>query len=351
MVPKAVEEEPLEPKQNRNQKIKKPNQKITKEKKSKMDNLFNSSELLRLLNKWKIHLLVIVIVAAVLGIIFSGPTFIKPLYKSYAVVYPANIDSYSEESNTEQMLQILNSQDITDSMIAVFDLGNHYGINKSYKYYRTALLDQYHDKVRVSKTPYESVMIDVLDENPQIAKKMVDKFIELYDWKVADLHKTKYAEVIEMYKNGLARKRHDMDSLKNILYKMGTEKGIFEYDYQSQEITKGYLGNVSGPSHINKKEAERLFKNMGENSGQLIEVEKMLEQEATTYVETKKDLEMAERFMYAKMTYSNVITHAAVADKKSYPIRWLVVAIVAIAAFVFALLIIIFIENRKPKNN
>jgi len=330
----------------------KSNQKTKQEKKAKMDNLFNSSELLRLLGKWKIHLLVIVIIAAVLGMIFSGPTFIKPLYKSYAVVYPANIDSYSEESNTEQMLQILNSQDITDSMITIFDLGNHYGINKAYKYYRTALLNEYHDKVRVSKTPYESVMIDVLDADPVLAKKMVDKFINLYDWKVGNLHKTKYAEVIKMYKDGLARKRHDMDSLKNILYEMGTKKGIFEYDYQSQEITKGYLGTIGGgASHINKKEAERLFKNMGENSGQLIEVEKMIEEEATTYVETKKDLEMAERFMYAKMTYSNVITHAAVADKKSYPIRWLVVAIVALAAFVFALLVIIFIENRKPKNN
>ncbi len=307
--------------------------------------------MIRLLDKWKVHLLVIVIVAAVLGMIFSGPTFITPLYKSYAVAYPANIDSYSEESNTEQMLQILNSQDITDSMILDFDLGNHYNIKKSFKHYQTAVLSKYHSKVKIGKTPYESVMIEVEDSDPVLAKKMVDKILHLYDWKVASLHKSKYAEVVKMYKAGLARKRHDMDSLKTILAYLGSEKGVFQYEYQSQEITKGYLGTIGGgKSNINKKESKRLFKNMGENSGQLIEVAEMLRDEANTYVETKKDLELAERFLYSNMTYSNIITHPFVADKKSYPIRWLVVAMITLAAFIFAFFIIIIIETKKSKN-
>jgi len=351
-------ESSLQPKQNLgNQEIEEANQiknrkkkikETEKVKKSIMDNLLNSSDLLNLLDRWKIHLLVIVVIASVLGMIFSGPAFITPLYKSYAVVYPANIDSYSEESNTEQMLQILNSQDITDRMIKEFDLGNHYNINNDYKYYRTALLNQYHEKVSISKTPYESVMVEVLDSDPDMAKKMVDKMLDLYDWKVSSMHKSKYVEVIKMYKDGLARKTRDMDSLKAILTYLGSEKGVFEYNYQSQEITKGYLGTIGGgASHIDKKEATRLFKNMGENSGQLIVVTEMLKDEAASYVEVKKDLELAERFVYSDMTYSNIITYPAVADKKSYPIRWLVVAIVAIAAFVFSFFVIIFIENRK----
>ena len=33
--------------------------------------------------------------------------FITPLYKSEAVAYPANVTPYSDESETEQMLQII----------------------------------------------------------------------------------------------------------------------------------------------------------------------------------------------------------------------------------------------------
>ena len=71
-------------------------------------------------------------------------------------------------------------------------------------------------------------------------------------------------EVIAMYEVQLMKKRQGLDSLKQILYKLGTEEGIIEYEYQSQEIMRGYLGTVDGNnnSKINKKEVNRLLKNM-----------------------------------------------------------------------------------------
>lgn len=76
----------------------------------------------------------------------------------------------------------------------------------------------------------------------------------------------------------------------------------------------------------------------------------MIQDEARTYVETKLDLELAQRFLNAHMTYSNIVTYPYVADKKSYPIRWLIVVIVSLAAFVFAMLVILVIEKRKQTN-
>jgi capsular polysaccharide biosynthesis protein len=87
-----------------------------------MDKLFNSRHLVSLIGKWRYHLLVIVIITAILAMIFSGPSFITPKYESHAIAYPANVEPYSDESETEQMLQILNSQDIIDSMVNKFDL-------------------------------------------------------------------------------------------------------------------------------------------------------------------------------------------------------------------------------------
>lgn len=53
------------------------------------------------------------------------------------------------------------------------------------------------------------------------------------------------------------------------------------------------------------------------------------------------------RFLNANMTYSNIVTYPFVSDKKSYPVRWIIVVIVSLAAFIFALLVILFLENRK----
>ncbi|MFK5854990.1 MAG: hypothetical protein QM503_02590 [Bacteroidota bacterium] len=317
-----------------------------------MDKLFNSGHLINIIGKWRYHLLGIVVVSAILAAVFSSATFITPLYKSHAVAYPANIEPYSDESETEQMLQILGSQDIVDSMVNKFDLAKHYEINPEYKYFKTVLYNTYQEHVSINKTPYESIRIEVSDRSPDTAALMVSAILNYYDRKIASLHKSKSYEVIEMYNFQLMKKRQGLDSLKHILYKLGTEQGLIEYEYQSQEIMRGYLGTIDGNnSKINTKEVDRLLKNMERGSGQLIEVVQMIQDESRSYVEVKLDYEMAVRFTDANLSYSNIVSYPYASDKKSYPIRWLIVAIASLASFVMALLIIFFLENKKKQSS
>jgi capsular polysaccharide biosynthesis protein len=76
-----------------------------------MDNFFNSKNIVDILLKWKLHLAIIVVVTVAVSAIISSPLVITPLYKSYTVVYPSNISPYSDENETEQMVQILQSRD------------------------------------------------------------------------------------------------------------------------------------------------------------------------------------------------------------------------------------------------
>ena len=316
-----------------------------------MDKIFNSAHLINLIAKWRYQLLAIVLISAILAGIFSGPTFITPLFESHAIAYPANVEPYSDESETEQMLQIIGSQDIVDSMVKKFNLPKHYEINPEYKHFKTVLYDTYHEHVSINKTPYESVRIEVSDHSPDTASMMVSSLLKFYDSKIAQLHKSKSQEVIAMYEIQLMKKRQGLDSLKHILYKLGTEQGIIEYEYQSQEIMRGYLGTVDGKnqSQVNSKEVDRLLKNMEKASGQLIEVVQMIQDEARSYVEVKLDYEMALRFFDSNLTYSNIVSYPYPSDKKSYPIRWLIVALFSLASFVMALLVIFFLENKKKQ--
>ena len=134
-----------------------------------MESQFYQINLLHILLKWKIHLAVIVILAIVLAAIFSGPTFITPKFKSFAVVYPSNISPYSDENETEQMLQILQSKDISDSIIKKYDLAKHYEIDSNYKYFYSTMMYEYSQNVSITKTPYEGVRIEVSDKDPNIA--------------------------------------------------------------------------------------------------------------------------------------------------------------------------------------
>ena len=318
---------------------------------TQMENYFKSANLINVIDKWKIHLLVIVLIAAIGAAIFSGPAFITPLFKSYAVAYPANIEPYSEESETEQMLQILNSQDIKDSIIKMFDLPKHYEIDTDYKYFKTVLMYEYNQNVSINKTTYESVQIEVLDKDPDTAAMMVSAILDFYNRKVAYLHKSKYHEVIDMYELQLDLKRNTLDSLKNLMIDLGTKHGIIQYESQSQEIMRGYLKTVYGnnSSQINNREVERLFKSMQNYGGQLVEIVKMIENEAVSYVNTKQDYELTWRFINSNLTYANIITSPFPADKKAYPVRWLVVVVVSLAAFILATLVIFIVESWKRR--
>src|SRR5215213_8719807 len=95
-----------------------------------MDNkFFNSVDLLQLVKRWRIHLLLVGVISCAAAIVFTMPFFIKPKYKSFALVYPSNLIAYSTESATEQMLQLAQSYDIRNKIIKTFDLFTHYDID------------------------------------------------------------------------------------------------------------------------------------------------------------------------------------------------------------------------------
>jgi uncharacterized protein involved in exopolysaccharide biosynthesis len=313
-----------------------------------MDNYFNNTAIVRLIIRWRYHLTVIVLIAAMLGAIFSGPFFLTPLYRSEAVVYPANINSYSDESETEQMLQLLQGQDIVDSMTHIFNLGEHYEIDPDYKFYRSALFLEYGSNVKISKTPYEAISISVRDKDPELAARMAGEVLRLYDTKVAALHKSKSKEVIDMYMKQLKLKKAVIDSLQNRLYTLGSKYGLIDYSSQSQEIMRGYLRTVYGTnmSNINTKGVNELKTNIENYGGELLVVVEMLQHESRTYVDTRVEYEQALRFYNAEMTYSNIITHPFPSDKKAFPVRWVIVALSALGAFLLSMLVIFMLENK-----
>lgn len=298
--------------------------------------------------KWRKHLAIITLLAAILGAIFSGPFFITPLYKSEAVAYPANINSYSDESETEQMLQMIQGQDIIDSMIAKFNLMEVYKIDPDYKYARTAMQYEYNQNVKIKKTPYEAISIVVRDKDPDRAAEMASEILNLYDQKVARLHKTKYREVVEMYDQQLKLKKKTIDSLQQRMMELGTEYGLVDYTMQSQEIMRGYLRTVMGANNtnINTKGVEELKKNIGIFGGEMITITEMLQHESSSYVEIKLDYESALRFLNAHLTYSNIISKPFPSDKKAFPVRWVIVALSGLGAFLLSVLAIFAIENK-----
>ncbi len=313
-----------------------------------MQSQFYQINILKLLNKWKFHLGVIILLAVILSAIFSGPMFITPKFKSFAIVYPANISPYSDESETEQMLQILQSGDIRDSVIKKFNLAHHYEIDSSYQYFKSTMIWEFSQNVRLSKTNFDGINIEVMDKDPQIAYGMVNAIIYYYNLKVRNLHESKFKEVVLLFERSLAKKRQYIDSLENRFVELSTQYGLLDYGSQSREIARGFLRTSDGSaSAINTKEVLRLKENIEKMGGEFILLQNLIGQEAGKFADLKREYEKAYMNYDRKFTYTNIVTEPFVADKKASPVRWLIVFVSTLAAFFIAFVSIIVIENYK----
>ena len=303
------------------------------------NNYFNNLSLIQLVLKWKWHIIIITIAAAICGAIFSSSMFITPLYKSVAVAYPANISPYSDESETEQMLEIINSRSIMDSIIEKYDLWTDYKIDKNYKFAKTYMINEYRSKIKIGKTPYEAVSVTVMDKDPFVACDIASDILKFYDQKVHDLHTTKVGEVVAMYERQLNQKQRNIDSLKQRYTEICTTYGISDISSQSREATKSML---SGSAKASEMQA-----NLEQYAAELIDLHTKIAAEGNTYVATKVDYEQNLRFYYSDLTYSNIVTEPFPADKKAFPVRWVVVALSALGALLLSIVVIFIIENRK----
>ena len=154
-----------------------------------------------------------------------------------------------------------------------------------------------------------------------------------------DLHHEKEAEVVVMFENQLIEKQRVIDSLKSRMSEIGTTYGVTDLGNQSREATRSLL---SGSSKANE-----LMENLGLYGAELAELNTKLAAEANTFVAIKCDYERELRFLNGYMSYTNVISEPYPADKKSYPVRWVVVALCGLSAMLLSIIAIFIIENRK----
>jgi len=317
---------------------------------NQMDKLFTNTNLLKMLFKWKIHLAVILLISILVAVVLSSPIVITPKFKSYAVIYPANILSYSEESETEQMLQFLQSRDIRDHLIAKYDLAQRYKIDSSYKYFQSTIIYEYSKNVKISKTPYESVLIEVFDSDPQVACDMVNDIVYFFNEKMLQTHREKFGEVVDFLQQRLDSKRAEIDSILIVHDDLRINCGIIDFPNQSREVVRGFLRTVDGnnaAANINTKEVLELKKNLELYGGEWIFYNDRLYNLVDEYSKIKIDLDEANMDFNKEITYANIVSAPFPADKKAYPVRWIIVTISAIGALLLFVVIVMVLENYE----
>jgi hypothetical protein len=356
---------------------------------------FDSLSVVEFFYKWRKPLLIVTLLAAIVSVIFTGPTFIKPRFKSTVVFYPATTNSISkallnenaydrsdplafgEEEEAEQLIQILYSDDIQTYIIEKYDLMNHYGIKPNAKYRNTQLGKKFGDNIRFRRTEYSSVEIEVLDTDPVIAAGIANDIAALLDETKNKIQREQANKALKIVESQYQAKREFVNKLNDSL-NFFRALGIFDYEMQIDHITDVYVQSTSGAAESRAKLKAFRNKNLAETDTNIVNNEARLAGfEASSirlqeqldllgkfggaYTSVKEQLvkeneelvKLRQRFDRARVDVEEVlpvkfvVNSAKVAEKKTYPLRSIIVLLSTFGAMLMSLLVLIAVENYK----
>ncbi len=361
---------------------------------SKPNYTIDSISILTFLFKWKKPVLIITGLAAILSFIFSGPTFIKPKYKASVIFYPASTNSISktltpdpnsqddplrfgEETQSEQMMQLLYSDEIRTRIAQKFDLINHYHIDSTSKKATANLISEYNENVKFKRTEFMSVEIEVSDTDPRIAADIANEIAVLVDTvknniqmqqagKLLDVSKRAYLDKISNIKKltdsvsyirslGVHDYYIQVDNIFRAITLYSTthdnEKAKLKVYEEFKSVTpdttivnaKARISGSSATLKILHQELEILRK-WGSTSVLLKDI---INQENTELGHLKARYDRALFDTKEMISFKFIVNNARVPEKKSYPIRWLIMLIATFGTFILTIISLITLENYR----
>jgi capsular polysaccharide biosynthesis protein len=308
-------------------------------------NLFNV-----IINNLKL-LIVVGIIAAILSVFFSSAMFIAPKYKSTAIIYPSNLEEYSEESPIEQMMQWFESIEIKDRVIAENDLFTHYEIKEDDKLSSHYMSEEYAENITVTETKYESAEISVLDTDPEKAAKIAVSMITNFNSVIRGVQKKRALEDLNSQKNRMRVIKHDIDSVSSELQKLRQDYGLIDYIAQSKEVTRGYLKTIEGSnkSNINIQEILKMKKNIEKKGGDFIIYNSTIYELLKEFSKIHEDYSFVLNDYERHITYTNIVSDPQVPVKKVYPVRWIIVLLSIFGSVAFSFILLLFSTQLKSE--
>ncbi len=302
--------------------------------------------LIALVRKNFILFFIVAVLAAIVGVVISMPVFMTPKFKSTAIVYPINVKIYSDESETEQLLQFFEASSVRDSIIEKFDLYEVYEIERDQDYARFYLLEEYRDNVRFNKTKYESVLLEVISEDPVMAKEMADEILHQVNLKYDQIVYERSMNLAESFEKQLTYQRQVLDSIELTIKQLSSESQVLDYGSQTRELVRGYVDALAkgGTSSVNE-DLKELIQNTTEK-GSLIRMLQNLSYMGTMQYDYLSKKYLDQRVLFeSDLNYMDIIVEPEVSDKKFWPVRWVILAITVSIALLFALVLVILFKR------
>jgi tyrosine-protein kinase Etk/Wzc len=329
--------------------------------------LSNSGNLIIDLYKWRKPLVIFTLIASILGAIVSSPLVITPKFKSTALIYPTTTNSISqallvehnpyrkdvlefgEELEAERLLQILNSDEMQSRIVKEYSLFEHYEIDTASEHANTWINLAFDEHFSFKRTELMSINIDVLDKDPKLAAVMSNRLVDLIDVVLKRVKKERAEQAVVV----LERRDQELSNRLFLIHdslEVLRSLGVLDVSLQAERLTEYYARALSSGNTKGAQALKKEFNHLALHGGsyfRLSEDQELVREQLEKIRFEKQNIRVE---LDAELTNRFIVNRAVPADKKSYPIRWLIVVFSGMATFLMTL-VLLYIRQTLSSDN
>ncbi len=334
----------------------------------KKDEDFDSSNLVIFLYKWRKPLFIVMVVALVGSWFFSSPWFITPKFKSTVIMFPASsssisksllneqslkgqdITAFGEDDQAEQLLQILNSNKIRDRIMRKFDLMKHYDIDSTSDVKYSNLFKEYDNNIAFRRTEFMAVQISVYDKEPQMAADIANAIASLLDSAKNDMMRQRSVKGFQVVEAEYNAMKAEKDKIVDSLITLGS-LGVNDVEYQSQVLNQQFAISIMNGNRIAQAALQKKLDVLGKYGGIYMALKNSLEFKTEQLILLETKYKQAKVDAEENLPQKFIVSDAYKAERKSYPMRWLIILVSTVAALFMSIIVIMVMEKISAYNS
>jgi len=316
---------------------------------------FYSFDLMEVIWKWKIHLIFVFVLSAIVSSIVS--LTMPEEFLSSVTIYPAKSNTvtfsshanqnqsatqFGEEEEAEQVIQILGSAEIRKRVVKKYQLDSVYEINPNSSTRMDDLYEKYSRHVSAERTRFGSVLIKVFDVDPERAMNMANDLSKLLD-----TVKNRMIRERAGYELDITRRKKEVVE-KELEEIVDTLKRLNEFGVGGSQTQASLMEALANATDAATKTEIRKKIAMNDKYGStLASFSHELKLKHERLAEIEAAFEQAEANANLNYTHKFVVEDAYMSDRKARPVRWIIVSVSTFVSILLGLILILLFEKVK----
>ncbi|MBL7779066.1 MAG: hypothetical protein JNK66_12340 [Chitinophagales bacterium] len=307
-----------------------------------MNQELNLIETIRIIIKWKKQLLGAIACSGVVAALFSL-LVMDEYYYSWSILYPVNqmqndravifntenaggqIEYFGTKGDVNRLVSIANSAPIREYIIDSFKLVEHYKIDGNSKYFKTKVRKEFEGNYKAIKNEREAVEISIYDTDPKVAANILVAIIQKMDEvNKLTINETKL-RLYNLINEQITTQQNRIDLTDDSLASLTTRYNI--------KVSSGADGTLI----VN-----------GSNNKAVQEYKTLLGKQENAVKELNNRINISEQMQVSLKSNASslfIVDEPFAADRKTKPIRWLVVTITMLITGFVCILGVLMIEQ------